>query len=93
MTGLVELAGEFWPAILAVFVWIGFMIHGRREKQEGLQQGRREVIEDIEESTNEAIERVERVERTTADHNREQLRKLASGSRYNRTRVPEDKAD
>ncbi|MEL6859315.1 MAG: hypothetical protein AAFO74_13090 [Pseudomonadota bacterium] len=88
-----------WAKGVPEWVWmataaaLGIYLIRRDAYRDGHEDGADEVIEDIEESTNEAIERVERVERTTADLNREQLRKLAAGSRYNRTRVSEDQAD
>lgn len=80
--------------VYATAAAFGLYLYVRHDAyRDGHEDGADEVIEDIEESTNEAIERVERVERSTADLNREQLRKLAAGSRYNRTRLRQDQAD
>lgn len=79
-----------WMAALAA---LGIYVIRRDAYRDGRKDGTRKVINDIEESTNEAIERVERVERSTADLNREQLRKLAAGSRYNRARVRDAEPD
>ena len=79
-----------WMAALAA---LGIYVIRRDAYRDGRKDGKRIVIDDIEESTNEAIERVERVERSTADLNREQLRELAAGSRYNRTSVQDAEPD
>lgn len=76
-----------WMAMVAAF---GVFVIRRDAYQDGKQDGEIETIQEIEESTNEAIERVEEVQRTTADLNREQLRKLAAKSRHNRARLPDD---